>query len=1062
MRRLLALLSFLLFATVAHAQCPNLYAGGFGTPGTGVGEFNSPQRITTDRSCNRYVVDTGNHRIQKFAASGAWVASFGTLGSAFGQFNNPRGAAVDSLGNIYVVDTNNNRIQKFNSAFVWQWSTGTLGAGAGQLNGAQGIAVDPTGTYLYVAEYTNNRISKFTTGGLYVSSWASTSVTDVAVDVAGNVYATSFTLNRVTKYGSTGTVLTFWGSAGTGNGQLSQPQGVAVDRYGNVFVADAGNKRVERFSTTGTFGATFGSSGTGTGQFSDLFGLAVDTTGTILVPDPAANRVSNWAAVPVSIKLSSTPNPVVHGVEWTLDARVAPSSSKGNVHFRIGQTVDGTAAIASGVATVHKLNNVTAGNYDYIAQYDGSAFCGGAMTASYMHVVSKATLSLALTASLYPVGVDQSTTFRASVNAHSGLLATGTIQFAVNGVPQGAPVSLVNEVASTSIVRAVSGNCVVTATYSGDTNYLAGAAQQFNLSVLARQTMPTLVQAVGGGGSLPGQLGTVKSLAFDADDNLYAADTYYNIVHEFRRNGSFLRRFSTSDLFLSGIAVDASGNLFVGHMWLPIKKYSPTGEVLATWTGTDGLYPGMDAIAVGQDGNVFIVDSQNSKVDEYSSSGVFVGALFASGGGAGTVSQPTGIAINSSNNRYVSDRSGRVLHVGPSGAIPGEWACPGHVAGIAVDHWDDVWVSLYNEKKIQKFSYWGALLGEISTPSEPAGLSFDGSGALYVAMPVDHVIRKYVMAQIVTSVKDVPNDQGRAVRLRFTNHGSDVSWATHPIQSYQVYRQIPATPGVARPERAGIAAPNGTSLLGWDYVLTMPATADSVYQVVVPTLADSSGVGAGTTTFLVRAVTDLPSMYYDSAPATGWSVDNLAPAMPVPFTAAYTGGGTHLHWSRCDAADFWHYKLYRGASPAFVPGPGNVIAAPNDTGYVDTGAAGAYYKLTAVDVNGNESPAALVSPTSTTDVGDGSHAALAFALDRVSPNPSRGGAIRVQCSLALADRATLELLDVAGRVVASREVAGAGPHAVELSQGRRLAPGLYLLRLAQGAQSRTQRVVVID
>lgn len=87
--------------------------------------------------------------------------------------------------------------------------------------------------------------------------------------------------------------------------------------------------------------------------------------------------------------------------------------------------------------------------------------------------------------------------------------------------------------------------------------------------------------------------------------------------------------------------------------------------------------------------------------------------------------------------------------------------------------------------------------------------------------------------------------------------------------------------------------------------------------------------------------------------------------------------------------------------------------------------------------------------------------ALAFALDPVRPNPSRGGALTVRFTLPSAAPARLELLDVAGRRIASHEV-GAGQHALDLGQGRRLAPGLYLVRLTQGANTRTTRVAVLQ
>ncbi len=352
MRLAYALLLTACLAAPALADCPNLYVSQFGSSGSGASQFNSPQRCATDRAGNLYVVDTGNHRIQKFTSGGTWMATLGSLGSAAGQFNNPRGVAVDSVGNVYVMDTNNNRIQKFNSSLAWQWSAGSLGSGAGQLNGAQGIAVDPTGAFVYVAEYSNGRISRFTSAGVYSTSWTSASVSDVAVDLAGNVYATSYINNRVTKYTSAGAQVTFWGTAGSGNGQFSGPQGVAVDRYGNVYVTDSGNRRVQKFNTSGAFLAAFGSSGTGTGQFSDIFGIAVDTTGVVWVPDPAANHVNKWGAVPIKVTLSSSANPTTHGQAYNLVARTAPTGATGQVDFRIGAALDGSAPLISGAATL--------------------------------------------------------------------------------------------------------------------------------------------------------------------------------------------------------------------------------------------------------------------------------------------------------------------------------------------------------------------------------------------------------------------------------------------------------------------------------------------------------------------------------------------------------------------------------------------------------------------------------------------------------------------------------------------------------------------------------------
>jgi hypothetical protein len=100
--------------------------------------------------------------------------------------------------------------------------------------------------------------------------------------------------------------------------------------------------------------------------------------------------------------------------------------------------------------------------------------------------------------------------------------------------------------------------------------------------------------------------------------------------------------------------------------------------------------------------------------------------------------------------------------------------------------------------------------------------------------------------------------------------------------------------------------------------------------------------------------------------------------------------------------------------------------------------------------------------SSLTSVND--QASLDFALESVRPNPTRASDLNVVFALPTAATAKLELVDISGRRVASREVGslGAGRHKVNLTEGRRLAPGLYWVRLAQGANWRGTRVAVIE
>src|ERR1044071_8531345 len=75
------------------AQCPT-YLTQWGSPGSGSGQFDNPNGIAIDAAGDVYVADTYNHRIQKFAATGAYLTEWGSLGNGNGQFNHPYGVAI--------------------------------------------------------------------------------------------------------------------------------------------------------------------------------------------------------------------------------------------------------------------------------------------------------------------------------------------------------------------------------------------------------------------------------------------------------------------------------------------------------------------------------------------------------------------------------------------------------------------------------------------------------------------------------------------------------------------------------------------------------------------------------------------------------------------------------------------------------------------------------------------------------------------------------------------------------------------------------------------------------
>ena len=64
------------------------------------------------------MVDRNAHRVQKFAADGTFLTKWGILGGGEGQFNFPYGVAANGSGTVYVVDSSNHRVQKFGPGLV--------------------------------------------------------------------------------------------------------------------------------------------------------------------------------------------------------------------------------------------------------------------------------------------------------------------------------------------------------------------------------------------------------------------------------------------------------------------------------------------------------------------------------------------------------------------------------------------------------------------------------------------------------------------------------------------------------------------------------------------------------------------------------------------------------------------------------------------------------------------------------------------------------------------------------------------------------------------------------
>jgi DNA-binding beta-propeller fold protein YncE len=87
-------------------------------------------------------------------------------------------------------------------------------------------------------------------------------------------------------------------------------------------------------------------------------------------------------------------------------------------------------------------------------------------------------------------------------------------------------------------------------------------------------------------------------------------------------------------------------------------------------------------VAVDSSGNVYVTDLLNNRVEKFTGSGTFITQWGSQGSGAGQFEDPHGIAVDSSGNVYVADwtniyGNGRVEKFTSSGTFITQWGSIG-------------------------------------------------------------------------------------------------------------------------------------------------------------------------------------------------------------------------------------------------------------------------------------------------------------------------------------------------------------------------------------------------
>jgi sugar lactone lactonase YvrE len=280
----------------------------------------------------------------------------------------------------------------------------------------------------------------------------------------------------------------------------------------------------------------------------------------------------------------------------------------------------------------------------------------------------------------------------------------------------------------------------------------------------------------------------------------------------------------------SGVAVDASGNLFIADSENNRIRKVTVGGLIITVAGDGTAGFGGDSseatsaqlnypmgIAVDSAGNLFIADSQNHRIRKVTYGGQI--STVAGNGAAGfdevadedniatehKLNNPTAVAVDASGNLFIADTvnqrirkvtTDKLIHTVAGTGSQGFGGDAGQATSaifnfpvaLAVDGAGNLWVADAYNFRIRKITADGAIAtvagkgtagfsgdGSQATAAElylPRGVTVDASGNLFIADYVNRRVRKVTSSGVISTVagngiQGFSGDGGKATSARF-------------------------------------------------------------------------------------------------------------------------------------------------------------------------------------------------------------------------------------------------------------------------------------------------------
>ena len=444
-----------LFVADKGAGTVSFIPGGTGTPTVIASSLAAPAGVAVAADGTVYVADSGSAKlIQIPYANGA----YGTAVAVMTGLNSPVAVAVAGNGDLYLADAGAGNVYRLqnNGGVINFTAPITVGSG---FTTPSGLVVDASNN-LYIADEGAGKIYRISAGAQTAIVAGLNSPLAVAIDAGGSLYLTqsgSSTIERV-PFASGSYNLNAASQLGVG---LQSPTALAADNSGNLYTTDVlatAVTTIVRTSGALNFGkVNVGDSSTAEsltissiGDLSLTFGRPLNSasgnTGDFLLT-PACTAGGSLASG-TSCQLSAVFSPTAAGTRSDV---LTFSSNAANASTITG-TLTGTGT--SLPATTTTLTQTTSG------------------TLSFGETVQfSATVAPAVSGTGTP---------------------GGTVQFFVNGVTYGSPVSLVSGTATVSVSGLLAGTTTIGASYSGNASFAASSAQSLSVSVALAATTTTL------------------------------------------------------------------------------------------------------------------------------------------------------------------------------------------------------------------------------------------------------------------------------------------------------------------------------------------------------------------------------------------------------------------------------------------------------------------------------------------------------------------------------------------------------------------------------------------